>query len=174
LLLEEGADTSITSIKPDGYSVIMAAAVSNYPEAIQVLSDNGCDISLQNGDGKTALDLAFVHRKKETVQILLAIMSPGSFHPKDSVALQMALAKNHTEMAAFVSAATLMYPYVGFKFETPGEFAWMEWVLNEGGNLVKPWAMRKLLHVALDEANVGFLSLPIRFRIRTDGYASRC
>ncbi|KAF2656533.1 ankyrin [Lophiostoma macrostomum CBS 122681] len=154
LLLERGADTKITSIKPDGFSVIIAGAVSNHPEVIQVLTDHGCDISLRNGAGETALDLAFNHRNKEAVQVLLELTSPGSFHPKDSVALQMAMAKSHDEMAAFVSVATLMYPYVGFKFETPGEFAWMEWVLNEGGKLVKPWAMRKLLHIALDEANI--------------------
>ena len=132
----------------------MAAACSNESKAIEALAEHGCDIDLRNGEDETALDIAFMTRNKEAVQTLLELSSPGSFHPKESVSLQMAMASSHPEMKALVSAASLMYPYVGFKFEAPGEYAWMEWILNEGGSLVKPWAMRKLLHIALDEKNV--------------------
>lgn len=154
LLLEKGADPSILAVKPENFSVVMAAACSNQVKVLKVLIEHGCDLDVQNWLGETALDVAITEKKLEATQVLLEAMSRGSYHPKDSVSLQLALAKGHFEVKALMSAAALMYPYVGFKFESPGEFAWMEWVLNEGGVLVKPRAMRKLLHAALEDQNV--------------------
>jgi hypothetical protein len=135
----------------------MAAAFNNHVETLTILIEHGCDLKFKNGLGETALDIAINEGSKEAVQVLLEKSGRGFYHPKDSVSLQMAMAKSHIELKALSSAASLMYPYAGFKFEAPGEFAWMEWVLNEGGILVKARAMRKLLHMALEEQNVSLL-----------------
>lgn len=161
-LLKHGADATLASTKPDGFTPVMSAAFNNNVEALTILIDHGCDLKVKNGLDETALDVAIIEGSKEAVQVLLEKSGRGFYHPKDSVSLQMAMARSHTEIKALSTASSLMYPYAGFKFEVPGEFAWMEWVLNEGGVLVKARAMRKLLHMALEEQNVSRL-MQLRF-----------
>lgn len=134
----------------------MVAAQKNNPEVLKILASHGCDLERKSECNKTALDVAVAHKNNESVSFLLEAMDPNTHYPKNSVALQIAMSSRYSEVECLMTAASLMYPYVGFKFETPGQYAWVEWVLNEGGPLVKPAAMRKLMNTAIDNDNVSF------------------
>jgi hypothetical protein len=158
VLLDRGADATVKSTIPRGFTPLMAAAFLDRIEALKVLIEHGCDLNVKNAADETALDLAIMKGNLGAAQVLLEAMSKDfrHYHPGDSISLQIALSRSHAETKAFVSSAMLMYPFVGSKYETPGTFAWMEFVLNEGGSLVKPRAMQRLLQVALEDQNVGW------------------
>ena len=152
-MLDKGADASILSRKPENFSAVMAAACSDHAAVIETLIAHGCDLGVKNNARESALDLAIIQRQHKAIRVLLEAMG-GEAYPKDSVSLQIALADGHAVMKALISAASLMYPYVGFTLEDPSDFAWMRFVLFKGGVLVRQRAMLKLLHVALEDQNV--------------------
>jgi hypothetical protein len=56
----------------EGETLLMLVAGSGYTEAAKLLLDNGFEINTKNISGKTALDYATYHDRKETIQLLLS------------------------------------------------------------------------------------------------------
>jgi hypothetical protein len=135
----------------------MAAVCSDNILTLRSLVIYGCDLDVKTPRGETALDIAICRHKLEAVQILLEVMCPR--HTKDSVSLQLAMAKTREEVKAIAATASLMYPHVAYSLEAPSKFAWIGWVLNEGGPLVKRRAMLSLLHIASEDQDASTLSV---------------
>lgn len=153
LLLDNGADPSILSKSPGEYSALMGAACANQTEIVRTLAERGCNVNATDNNGETALDIAIIERNPDAVEVLLEAIG-GHQYPKESVALQMALSNGHVTMKSLMKTTALMYPHIGLKLEVPGEFAWLDWVLRQGGYLVKPRVMWRILHAALDDQDV--------------------
>lgn len=133
----------------------MAAACSNSVAVLRTLISHGCDLSLTSGHGDNVLDVALLERQTDAVRVLLDAMG-GENYPKESVALQIALANGHTMIRSLMATASLMYSYMEYvdhKLE-PNKFAWLDWVLNQGGHLVKQMAMSRMLHAALEDRDI--------------------
>lgn len=127
----------------------MTAATAGHTKVLQALINHGADLTIPNGDEISVLEAAMIEGQFETVKVLLAAMG-GSDYPQDSVALQMAMANSHATIQSLIKTASIMFPH--FKtIEEPTKFEWMNWVLESGGNLVKPRAMSVMLHAALHE-----------------------
>jgi hypothetical protein len=55
LLIEAGAN--VDAVTPKGESALHLAAFAGKPEIVRALVEGGADLSLKNGDGKTALEV---------------------------------------------------------------------------------------------------------------------
>lgn len=154
-LLEKGANAHILSTKPEGMTVLHAAACDGHAKVVQRLIDHGCDPEIKTAMGDTTLDTALAERKEEVVQVLLEAMG-GPDHPKNSIALQFAMADSHPMVKTIISITELCYPRI--KDPTPAnKYEWISWVIEEGGSLLRMPALRKMLHYALEEHNLEML-----------------
>ncbi|KAH7114381.1 ankyrin repeat-containing domain protein [Dendryphion nanum] len=154
-LVEHGADHTISSDNPPKFTALMAAACANHSKLVDFLLKSGSDHTVRSGAGSTALEIALIERKTEAVHALLEVIDPSC--PKESVGLQIAMSHSHQMMQSLMSVTSLMYPHISSKDETPGEFAWLEWVLKQGGKPVKSRALTNLMHAALEDEKIDFV-----------------
>jgi hypothetical protein len=142
-----------------GFPLVASAIFSNDVETFEVLRAHGCDLEKKTSTGTTALDVGLEYQAWKTVPALLKVLSGDLPCPEDSVSLRLAFARFHQKIMGIVSGASMMYPHIEPNTKTPEEFAWMEWVLREGGPIVKPAAMKKLMCAAIAEYDVSPLSI---------------
>jgi ankyrin repeat protein len=134
ILLEKGADVNALSIRPKGCTPIMGAADAGHAEVVRTLISHGADLSVIPSDAVTTLEGAMRKGHLDTVKVLLEAIG-GPDYPTESVALQMALARSQPTMRSLMTTVSLMYPQTE---SDSNEFAWMTWVLDQGGELVRP------------------------------------
>jgi len=140
-------------------SPLQIAIEADNVEIIKALAAHGADLIQKNSFGENALDIALADRRPKAIRALLEVLG-GEDYPKESVALEIAMSKGHNAVQALMSTVKLMYPYIADhnRGMTLDNFGWMNWVLNEGGNLIRSRATYKMMHVALEEQNVCFIS----------------
>jgi ankyrin repeat protein len=134
----------------------MGAANAGHTEVLQALISYGADLSIIPGDGVTTLEGAMRKGHLDTVQLLLKAIG-GCDYPTESVALQMALARSQLTMRSLMTTVSLMYPQVGANFGNSGNLAWMKWVLDQGGELVRPRALHNMLQAALLDRKISMV-----------------
>jgi ankyrin repeat protein len=153
ILLEKGADVNALSIRPKDCTPIMGAADAGHTEVVQTLKSHGADLSVIPDDGVTTLEGAMEKGHLDTVKVLLEAIG-GLDYPTESVALQMALARSQPTMRSLMTTVSLMYPRVE---AGSSEFAWMTWVLDQGGELVRPRALHNMLQATLFDGQVSMV-----------------
>lgn len=97
-----------------------------------------------------------IERRRDAVHLLIEAMS-GEDYPKESVALEIAMANSHEMVMSLMATASIMHSYMEVTLGEPDKYAWLDWVLKQGGELVKPMALWKMLHAALDERDLPLL-----------------
>lgn len=132
----------------------MTATVGGHARVVEALIRYNADLTIRNGNDESALEVAIFEGHIDTVKVLLRAIG-GPEQPQQSVALEMAMADSRDTIEALISAASMMYPF--FKIQESGEFAWLDWVLASGGELVKPKAMFHMLHSALYNDQLGLV-----------------
>jgi serine/threonine-protein phosphatase 6 regulatory ankyrin repeat subunit B len=152
-LLEHGAD--ITA-RPKERPILQVAAAEGHAKVVQRLIDHGCDVPYVNHRQMDALGIAIRERHVEVIQVLLKHLD-GDEDPKESVALQFALADGHAMVKSLAATTSLCYSRMMFRRSDPGKHDWLTWVLLDGGSLVRPHAMNRILHYALEELDQGLI-----------------
>lgn len=151
-LLDLGANITVANSEPNPFSALMAAAGTNHAHIVELFLNHPSYPHENKSMALDALKLALGLRKAEAVKVLLAALDPTG--PKDSVALQMAMSQDHAMMKSLISVTSLMYPHINSTDEAPGDYAWLEWAIKQGGELVKTTALTKLFVAALDDENI--------------------
>lgn len=151
-LLDHGADLTILNSEFSKFSALMAAAGANYPEVVEAILKHPSYPQENRDLGLNALKLALGLHQADTAKNLMAALDPSG--PLDSVALQMAMSQNHEMMLSLISVTSLMYPHIKSTEETPGDYAWMEWAIKQGGELVKTKALTNLMIAALEDEKI--------------------
>lgn len=127
----------------------MVAATENHREIMEILIKRGANLSLTQRNSDTALDLQLALGRLDTARLLLKGLG-GTSYPTESVALQIAAAEtSHATSTALMAAASTMYASLASPKHT-GTNSWIEWILEQGGHLVKPYAMRNLMKTAIN------------------------
>jgi ankyrin repeat protein len=153
-LLDAGADIGTCDMKPKVATPLMAAAYEGHVDVVRTLIARGADVERLSPNGNNALDRALAEGREDAAKVLLEAMA-GPNYPKDSVALQLALADTHAAIKGVMNTASIMYSYM--EYGRHDEYAWMMWVLRQGGEVLKRAAMRKMLHAAMMDRNLSML-----------------
>ncbi|KAI4912360.1 uncharacterized protein J4E92_009990 [Alternaria infectoria] len=165
LLIESGADINALSLDPESFTPAMFAALQGHAEVLQFLLSHGADykpdfeVDWANGD--KILDMTLTKGHLAAAKILLEAIG-GPDYPKDSIALQMATAQSKVELIPVMKAVSIMYQEID-PHSTDGEnLGWVEWVLDQGGELVRPKAICNMLYAALAKRDVGITAELLR------------
>lgn len=171
-LLSQGADINKMGVSPKDCTPTMCAildAPPNLVEVLETLVEHGADIGLQTPSKRTALDMAMKLHQKKSVQFLLQKLG-GPSYPLESVALQISMAPDLGVCRDIMNASLITFA----KFNPPTQettesddpstqatttlsspvshmptkLAWLDWVLKDGGELVKPRTLITMMHVA--------------------------
>ncbi|KAF1837253.1 ankyrin [Decorospora gaudefroyi] len=153
VLIERGADVNTLSDEPMSRTPAMEAALSGHTEVLQALLDQGADLTMDPPGGVALLERAMKAGYLDTVKTILKHLG-GPDYPTQSVALQMAMAGSHATMKSLMTTVSIMYPHIDSKSACSGDLAWIKWVLDGGGDLVRSRAMRHLLHLIPQNAHV--------------------
>lgn len=152
-LIAAGANVDTRSDEPKGVTPLMAAACSNAVRVLESLIAQGANVNAKASNGDGVLEMALLRGGQDAARCLLEAIG-GNDYPKASVALQFAMARNHSTTMSLIATTSLMYSYIRpDEADEADEFAWIDWVLEQGGNLLKPLAMTKMLLAALSERN---------------------
>ncbi|KAI4946132.1 hypothetical protein J4E91_007575 [Alternaria rosae] len=165
LLIESGADINALSVVPESFTPAMFAALQGHAEVLQVLLSHGADykpdFEVEWADGDTILDMTLTKGHLAAAKILLEALG-GPDYPKDSVALQIATAQSKAELVPVMKAVPIMYQHIGSNPTGSENLGWIEWVLDQGGELVRSKAMCNMLFAALVEKDVGLTAELLR------------
>lgn len=153
VLIAAGADVNAKRNEPKDATPLMTAAAKNQAAVVKKLIAHGADIHAVAADGCSALDVALLHRSQDAANVLLEAIG-GEEYPKESVAVQLAMATEHATIMALMATASVMYSYMEVQVGEPDKHAWVDWVLKQGGDLVRRIAMAKMLHAALKDHDV--------------------
>ncbi|KAI4686635.1 uncharacterized protein J4E84_005916 [Alternaria hordeiaustralica] len=158
LLIESGADINALSLDPASFTPAMFAALQGHAEVLQVLLSHGADykpdFEVDWADGDKILDMTMTKGHLAAAKILLEAIG-GPDYPKDSIALQMATAQSRVELVPVMKAIPLMYKHIDSNPTADENLGWVEWVLDQGGALVRSRAMCNMLFAAIVEKDVG-------------------
>jgi len=157
LLIESGADINALSLDPESFTPAMFAALQGHAEVLQVLLSHGADykpdFEVDWADGDKILDMTMTKGHLAAAKILLEAIG-GPDYPKDSIALQMATAQSRAELVPVMKAIPLMYKHIDSNPTADENMGWVEWVLDQGGALVRSRAMCNMLFAAIVEKDV--------------------
>ncbi|KAI4679461.1 hypothetical protein J4E81_010407 [Alternaria sp. BMP 2799] len=164
LLIDSGADINALSLDPESFTPAMFAALQGHAEVLQVLLSHGADykpeFEVDWADGDTILDMTLTKGHLATAKILLEAIG-GPDYPKDSVALQMATAQSKVELVPVMQAISIMYQQISHSAGGKN-LGWIKWILDSGGELVRPKAIRNMLYAALANKDVGITAELLR------------
>jgi ankyrin repeat protein len=144
LLIKKGANINVISSLPRGFTPIMAAAVAGHADVVQILIEHGADLTIRNGAGNTILEAAMAHGHHDTVGILLEALG-GDDYPQESIALDIAMANSNTTIREIMVSSGLIDSTV----QEPENIHSVDWILEQGGDMVKPRAMSNMMYGAL-------------------------
>lgn len=164
MLLEKGANVNALSKKPSKCSPAAWAALSGHGQVLQALIRHGADLSITVYDKFTMLEAAMKRGRLNTTQILLEAIG-GPDYPKDSVAVQIALTSCLADSRPLVNCISIMYPQISTARSPVGKLDWIEWVLDQGGDLVRPRALRNLMHFALETEQTDMVTELLRLGV---------
>ncbi|KAL1607807.1 Ankyrin repeat and SAM domain-containing protein 6 [Paraconiothyrium brasiliense] len=153
VLIAAGADIEARSDDPKDCTPLMLAACANEVGVVKKLMESGADLHAIAFDGNSVLDVALLHRCPGAVDVLLEAIG-GEEYPRESVAVQFAMAREHATIKALMATASVMYSHMEVQVGEPNKHAWIGWVLNQGGTLVQRLALAKMLHAALEEHDI--------------------
>lgn len=156
VLIAAGAEVDAKSNDPEGCTPLMWAACADEAEVMKVLIAHGADLHAVAADGNSVFDVALKHRCPKAVDVLLEAIG-GEGNPKESVLMQFAMARDRATIKALMATASVMHSHIDVQVGEPDKHAWIGWVLEQGGDLVKPLAMTKMLHAAMPEPDVGMV-----------------
>lgn len=148
-LISKGANVNTTSILPEHITPVTAAALTGHTDVVTTLLRSGADLQLPDQAGVRTLDGAMRAGHMNTVKVLLEYLG-GPEHPKDSVALQIAMADTRNAAVSLMNTVSLMFQQIQSQPKDQREVAWIEWVLQQGGNLVAPKAISVMMHTAME------------------------
>ncbi|KAH9865433.1 hypothetical protein J1614_009016 [Plenodomus biglobosus] len=148
-LISKGANVNIMSIMPKDITPVTAAALTGHTDVVTTLLRSGADLQLPDQAGIRTLDGAMRAGHMDTVKVLLDYLG-GPEYPKDSVALQIAMADTRNAAVSLINAVSLMFQQVQSHPKGQGDTAWIEWVLQQGGKLVAPKAISVMMHTAME------------------------
>jgi ankyrin repeat protein len=164
LLIEKGANVNALSTEPRRSTPAVWAAILGYGKVLKTLIHHGADLSIILSGDETLLEATLKRGRLNTAKILLEAIG-GPDYPKDSVALQIATTRSMAEMRPLISTISLMFPQIGTHHTPPEKWDWIKWVLDQGGELVRPRAMLNLLQFALHDREVGMAAELLRLGI---------
>ena len=141
MLIAAGANVNTRSDDPKSCTPLIAAACSNSVLVVKSLIDHGADVHAIDSNNDSVLETALLHGGQDTVHLLLEVIG-GKDYPKESVAVQFAMARDHATVLSLIVTASAMYSH--FQNDHSDRYAWIEWVLEQGGDLVKPMAKVKM------------------------------
>ncbi|KAL1791829.1 hypothetical protein ACET3X_009580 [Alternaria dauci] len=148
LLIKKGANVNTRSVSPKDWTPAIFAAEAGHTEVLQALLSHGADPNVSTGDGDTILELVMERGLLAVAKVLLeAVGGPG--YPKDSVALQIATAQSEKTVKSLMNTASIMFRYIDPKHTGSERQDWIQWVLDQGGELVRSQATIHMLHAAL-------------------------
>jgi ankyrin repeat protein len=153
LLIKNGADVNTLSTTPEHWTPATFAANAGHVEVLQILLSHGADPKIAPGNGVTTLGQAMKGGHQTTVEILLEALG-GPEYPKDTVALQMAIAQSHAAMSSLMTTVSIMYRYINPKHIGSEKLGWVKWVLDQGGELLRSRAMVNMLRAAISHDDV--------------------
>jgi ankyrin repeat protein len=173
LLLGNSADintrsTHSKSATHKSFTPAIIATCTDAVEALEVLIARGADLSLRTGHDESILEIAILERSRKAVKILLRKLC-GNDYPVESVALEIAMAKGAVEIRGVMKTVEMMYAYTSMYAEVEKRaddeegamaqrsYTWIPWVLEKAGDVVKPFTLTKMLHVAFVETDVDLL-----------------
>ncbi|KAL5375727.1 hypothetical protein DPSP01_010959 [Paraphaeosphaeria sporulosa] len=156
VLVEAGADVNACSDEPRGVTPLMWAACADEAEVVKRLVKHGADRHTRAEDGNSVLEVALKHRCSRAVEVLLEAVG-GKEYPKESVAVQFAMARERATVRALMATASVMHAHIEPQVSKDDKYSWVGWVLKQGGDLVKPLAMTKMLYAAMQEPDVGLV-----------------
>lgn len=134
----------------------MAAAKFDKTDVVKVLLEHKADLTIRSGNYETVLEVAMTAGHFATVRILLEALG-GPTYPLHTVALQMAMTNDYASIRSVMNTAYLMFTELALKEKLAESLAWMGWMLEKGGHLVKQRAMSNMMHVALVDKNINVL-----------------
>ncbi|KAJ8115858.1 hypothetical protein OPT61_g2586 [Boeremia exigua] len=153
-LLKEGADVD----KPDARQCTPAleAASKGNVEILQALINEGADLRFANDKGQNALDIAMSKGYTDVVHVILTTLG-GPDYVLESVSLEIASARRIETIRSLLKSASLMHEHIVPLTQTPRNYAWVSWVLDTGGELVRPQAMSNMILIAIADADAGLV-----------------
>lgn len=151
VLLAAGAEVDAQSEKATWCTPLVGAVCANHVGVARMLVEGGADLELRAPSGESVVESGLLRGGKEAVGYLLGKLSGREY--EGGVAVEVAMARRHETILAVMTTVRRMLGFVR-KGEVD-EYAWMEWVLDEGGELVRPLAMAKMLRAALAEHDEG-------------------
>lgn len=155
-MIEKGADVNALSTEPRKSTPAVWAAILGYDKVLKTLIRHGADLSVTLNDEVTLIDATLQRGRLNTAKILLEAIG-GPDYPKDSVALQIATTKSVAGMRPLIKTVSLMFPHINTHDAQLEKWDWIEWMLNQGGELVKPMATLNLLQFALYDGELGIV-----------------
>lgn len=164
LLIEKGADVNALSTEPRKSTPAVWAAILGHDKVLKTLIQHGADLSVTLNDGATLIDATLKRGRLNTTKTLLEAIG-GPDYPKDSVALQIAATKCVAGMSPLIKVISLMFPHINTHDAPPEKWGWIGWMLDQGGELVKPMAMLKLLQFALYDGELGIVAELLRLGV---------
>lgn len=150
-LIDKGADINIAN--EDKITPASKAAARGCTEVLQTLENAGADLNFANRYGANAIEVAMSKGHAETVKMILASLG-GPQYPLESVASELASARKLETIRSIVKSAALMHKHIQSTSESPLKCAWVKWILEAGGDLVRPRAVSNIILVAIADADI--------------------
>jgi ankyrin repeat protein len=146
-LLEKGADVNQVDSKIS--TPALEAARQGRIEVLQALIAAGANLDFRNANEENVLDIAMSKGHKEAARLILRTIGDPDY-PLESVAFEIATARNPETTKLLMKSTSMMHAYT----RSNTEYAWVKWVVDTGGDLVKPKAMHNMMMVAVSDANI--------------------
>ncbi|KAH6615056.1 ankyrin repeat-containing domain protein [Boeremia exigua] len=152
-LLEKCADVNKADTRQS--TPALEAAAKGHTETFHTLLNHGADLSISNAKGENSLGIAMSKGHRDIVRLILTSLG-GPGYPLESVSLQIASAKRLETIRSLMKNASMMYANVP-ESKSLQNGAWVKWVLDTGGDLVRPQALSNMVLVAIADADVDLI-----------------
>lgn len=149
-LLEKGADINQADARRSRPA--LEAATRGHVELFRILTNKGADLSFVNAHNENALEIAMSKGHTDIVRHILTSLG-GPDYPLESLSLEIASARRLETMRALINSASWMHTYVEPRNDTAQTCAWVKWVLETGGDLVRPQAISNMVLVGIADAD---------------------
>lgn len=157
LLIQAGA--RVGSKNSDGgtsSTPVYAAAVAGHTDVVQLLINNGANLTNFNDGGNTILEATMSRGHRDTVQALLRTLGRHEY-PLSGLAFELALANSVEDIDSLMAEAGIRCAVMNLIQQDSDRFDRILRVFDKDCMLVKPRAIRNMLHVAISSADMGLI-----------------